>query len=701
MVGGGMRLDLAADVGGRDRDQGKTRTRHARVPERRSGKPSRACDSSRRSLRRDQAPVAPGAERLEGGRAAARPVSRRGAVESDGDLQTPGVRVDHLRARPMGAEAAATVAHDLDLHAVEAPRARDGVLAVGELEGAAVLLEVGGRDARAEDVRAALRAELQEDVLFEGVHREAGAGEHAAQGQPGRAAVRPEAARLQRHGEGARLLAARRVLEVGEAVAVVVDAVAANLGWSRFRLGAGIVIGVNAHAATAGVVGAGVVVVALDEPIEGVAGRAAGDKGVLADAGVTGIGGAGVPVVAAGVRRAATADGDIAADPGRVARVGRAGILVVAVGGRRAALAALERGVGANGAVAGVEGAGVLVVAVGGGRADRAAGDRGVGAGARRGVARARRVALVEGGAGDGVADAAPALAGVGLRAGVAVVARRPIGRGGVGAGARRGVARARRVALIEGGAADRGVLADARIAGIRGARVVVVAVGGRRADLAAGDGRVGAGAGAAGVRRTSVPVVAVGRSRTVWLDVDAALARVPAGAVLIAVVHHELQAVGVPRDHLPGGHQVVHVPAYLGAPALVAEARRSGIAAAEVPVVLHRVGVVRDGDERRRSRLVDGPNGALPRAEDGVRRNRRPARLPIAGLAARSRGGVGDEERGKHRPVAQVGIAGALRRVGARQVSVERGRADLGIEHASGIRGERREGEVRGPRAG
>src|SRR5947208_14762416 len=231
----------------------------------RSGEPSRACDSSRRSLRRDQAPVAPGAERLEGGRAAARPVSRRGAVESDGDLQTPGARVDHLRALPMGAEADATVAHELDLHAVEAPRARDGVLAVGELEGAVVLLEVGGRDARAEDVRAALRADLQEDVLCEGVHREPGAGEHAAQGQPGSAAVRAEATLLQRHGEGARLLAARRVLEVGEAVAVVVDAVAANLGGSRFRLGAGIVIGVNAHAATAGVVGAGVVVVALDE----------------------------------------------------------------------------------------------------------------------------------------------------------------------------------------------------------------------------------------------------------------------------------------------------------------------------------------------------------------------------------------------------------------------------------------------------
>src|SRR5436309_8893353 len=39
MVGGGMRLDLAADVGGRDPDEGKTRTRHARVPEEGPGSP--------------------------------------------------------------------------------------------------------------------------------------------------------------------------------------------------------------------------------------------------------------------------------------------------------------------------------------------------------------------------------------------------------------------------------------------------------------------------------------------------------------------------------------------------------------------------------------------------------------------------------------------------------------------------------------
>src|SRR5207302_1395426 len=198
-----------------------------------------------------------------------------------------------------------TVAHELDRHDVEAPRARDGVLAVGELEGAVVLLEVGGRDACAEDVRAALRADLQEDVLCEGVHYETGAGEHAAQGQPGRAAVRAEAAPLQRHGEGVRLQAARRVLEVGEAVVVVVDAVAADLG--RGRVGGDASVGVNAHPAAAAVGCAGNEVVAIGRRR---AGRAAGDGGVVADAGVTGIRGAGVTVVAGGDRRAGRAAPD-------------------------------------------------------------------------------------------------------------------------------------------------------------------------------------------------------------------------------------------------------------------------------------------------------------------------------------------------------------------------------------------------------
>jgi len=76
---------------------------------------------------------------------------------------------------------------------------------------------------------------------------------------------------------------------------------------------------------------------------------------------------------------------------------------------------------------------------------------------------------------------------------------------------------------------------------------------------------------------------------------------------------------------------------------------------------------------------------------------------LPVAGSAVRVRADVGDEERGEHRPVAQVGVAVAVarRRVGARLGSVESRRANLRIEHAAGIGGEGRNGVVRGRRAG
>jgi len=156
-----------------------------------------------------------------------------------------------------------------------------------------------------------------------------------------------------------------------------------------------------------------------------------------------------------------------------------------------------------------------------------------------------------------------------------------------------------------------------------------------------------------------------------------------------------------VPRDHLSRGHQVVHVPAHLGAVALAMQTGGSGVPAVEVPAVLRRVAVGCDGDSGRGLRLVDGADGGLPRAEDGVGRDRRPTVLPVAGRAVRIRADVGEEEGGKHRPVAQVGVAGARRRVGARLVSVESRRADLGIEHAAGIRGEGRDGVVRGSRAG
>src|SRR3954451_8782265 len=74
--------------------------------------------------------------------------------------------------------------------------------------------------------------------------------------------------------------------------------------------------------------------------------------------------------------------------------------------------------------------------------------------------------------------------------------------------------------------------------------------------------------------------------------DVHARLADVAAGVVLVAVVNHELDAVGVAGLEV----EAVHVPARLGAPALVRQRGRGSVAAcAEVPVVLRRVVVRRD----------------------------------------------------------------------------------------------------------
>src|SRR5439155_1094903 len=181
-------------------------------------------------------------------------------------------RAEHLRALPAGAEANATVGRELDPHVVEPQRARDGVLRIGELEEAAVLHEAPGRDTRAEDVGPVLRAELQDVVVCERVHPEPG--EHGVQVQPGGVARGAQATLLQC--ERAGLPGARRVLEVGEAVAVVVDAVAADLGGRRLRREAR--IGVDTHAADAGVRRTGVEVVA-------VGGRGAGEA---AGAGVIG-----------------------------------------------------------------------------------------------------------------------------------------------------------------------------------------------------------------------------------------------------------------------------------------------------------------------------------------------------------------------------------------------------------------------------
>src|SRR5439155_1526139 len=182
-----------------------------------------------------------------------------------------------------------------------------------------------------------------------------------AETQPARHAARADAATLQVHGEALDLArAAGRILEIGQPVAVVVDAVTADLHGGRRA-----VVERRVRAGTGGaeILRAGVLVVAVGG---GGAGGAAGDRGVLADAGIAEVGGAGVPVVAVGDRCTGRAAGDrgVLANAAR-AGIGRAGVLVVAVGGGGAERAAGEGGAGALPAAVAdvVEGAGVAVVA--------------------------------------------------------------------------------------------------------------------------------------------------------------------------------------------------------------------------------------------------------------------------------------------------------------------------------------------------
>src|SRR5438874_5605834 len=448
-------------------------------------------------LRHDQRAVAAGAEGLGHRRALVVRVDSGRVEESDRDLHSVAVRAHRLGVVGGRAEEQAAIAAHLDAHVVDAHRAGDTVLVVPELEGAALVHEVRCRDARAEDVGPPLGADLEEDILLLRIDgRHAGTREDGAETKPARHAARADAAALQVHGEALDLArAAGRILEIGEPVAVVVDAVTADLDGGRravvqrrVRAGTGgaeilragvLVVAVGggeagraardraivADARAAELGGAGVLVVAVGG---GGAGLAAVDRGVVADAGVAGLGGAGVLVVAVGGGGAgrAAGDGGVVADAG-VAGLGGAGVLVVAVGGRGAGLAAGDGGVVADAGVAGLGGAGVLVVAVARRRAGRAAGDGGV------------------------VADAR--VAGLG-GAGILIVA---VGRGGAGRAA-----------------GDGGVVADAGVAGLGGAGVLIVAVGGGGAGRAAGNGRVVADARVAGLGGSGDLVVGVGGSR-------------------------------------------------------------------------------------------------------------------------------------------------------------------------------------------
>src|SRR5262249_38830409 len=206
-----------------------------------TGRPSR-CSRARRVLcRRAEAPVGrrsgglertgrAGVERLDGLRALVRRTARCGADEADRHLEAALLHVRQLDALPVGAELDTPALGDRDGHVLDALGARHEVLPVPEAEGTVAAHEVGGRHLGTQEIAGATRwADLAEDVLLQGVHaRQARAREQGFQEELADRAARLDAALLQAHLEFRHPGAAGRVLEVGETVPVVVDAVPAD-----------------------------------------------------------------------------------------------------------------------------------------------------------------------------------------------------------------------------------------------------------------------------------------------------------------------------------------------------------------------------------------------------------------------------------------------------------------------------------------
>src|SRR5206468_462555 len=133
----------------------------------------------------DQAARTGRAERLDLTRAAVPAVALR-VVEPDRHLERAVGRRPELHALPDGAQTDAPVLPHLDRHVGEPLGARDVVLLVPELERVVHAHELVRRHLGAEDVRAALRSDLEEDVVLPWVHLvEAGLGEDGAELQPG------------------------------------------------------------------------------------------------------------------------------------------------------------------------------------------------------------------------------------------------------------------------------------------------------------------------------------------------------------------------------------------------------------------------------------------------------------------------------------------------------------------------------------
>src|SRR5262249_47624432 len=183
------------------------------------------------------------------------------------------------------------------------------VLAVGERGLLALLHERGGRNVRADGGATAGGAELQVYVLRQGrVGRD---GELARELEGRRRSFGREASAADGEGHAGGAGAAVGILEVGQAVAVVVDAVAADLGrGAAFRAVTGCV---RAHTGGADGVGAGVVVGGAGGAVGRVV-RLAGPRAVARGIVAGGIG----AVAARGAER-----GDVGlAGAGAVTRVG-------------------------------------------------------------------------------------------------------------------------------------------------------------------------------------------------------------------------------------------------------------------------------------------------------------------------------------------------------------------------------------------
>src|SRR6185369_17474569 len=131
---------------------------------------------------------------------------------------------------------------------------------------------------------------------------------------------------------------------------------------------------------------------------------------------------------------------------------------------------------------------------------------------------------------------------------------------------------------------------------------------------------------------------------------------------VLVAVVDHEIQPVGVAWNQA----QLGHVPDGFRTVAFALHAGRRRITAVQIPAVLRRIGVRRHRDDIRGPGLVHGPHRGLPGAAYPMWRDAGSALLPVADAAVRAVDReIRDEQRRPQRPTAARGdvVAGLVTR--------------------------------------